>query len=63
MLRGMWIEAHRWIMAANGDRKSMNNPIGSMLAKGLAQQAIDRYFAAIDALLPKQIDNKPSETT
>lgn len=58
----MWIEVHRWVMAANGDRKSMNNPIGIMLAKGLAQQALDRYFAAIDALLPKQIDNKPTES-
>jgi hypothetical protein len=54
LLRGLWRDSHRWMAAANGFDAAFNNPIGRMLAKDLARQELDRYFKAIDDLLPKE---------
>jgi hypothetical protein len=54
LLRGFWRDAHRWMGAANGFDNSFNNPIGRMLAKDIARKELDRYFQAIDDLVPKE---------
>lgn len=59
MLRGIWLDANRWMSKANGDRKATNNPIGRLLAHELAVKSLDGYFKAIDDLLPQ---DKPKET-
>ena len=58
LLRDLWHDAHRWFVAANGQRAAYNNPIGQLLAKDLARKSLDRYFSAIDALIP---NDKPKE--
>lgn len=60
MLRGMWRDAHRWVCKANGDQKSLNNAIGTMLAKELAIKSLDGYFKAIDDLLPPDTPKEPA---
>jgi hypothetical protein len=54
LLRKLARDAHGWMTAANGHNDSFNNPIGRMLAKDLARQELDRYFKAIDDLVPKE---------
>jgi hypothetical protein len=53
-LRGLLHNAHGWMVAANGHKDAFNNPIGRMIAKDVARQDLDRYFKAIDDVLPKE---------
>jgi hypothetical protein len=54
LLRKLWRDAYSWMAAANGHNESFNNPIGRLIAKDLGQKELDRYFQAIDDLLPKE---------
>lgn len=59
-LKAMEFEAYRWGLAATGHKPSYNNPIGKLLAKDLQQQALDRYFNAIEKIIPQKSDKEPA---
>jgi hypothetical protein len=59
-LKALEYEAYRWGLAAMGARPSYNNPIGRLLAKDLQHQALDRYCAAIEKLIPQKEPNEPA---
>lgn len=59
-LKAMELEAYRWGLAASGKRKGYANPIGMMLARDIHRQSIDRYFNAIEKLIPKRKEGEPA---
>lgn len=59
-LKSMEYEAYRWMGAACGKRKAYHNPVGMLLARDIARQALDRYFEAIEKLIPKKKEGEPA---
>lgn len=59
-LKAMELEAYRWGLAAMGHRPSYNNPIGRLLARDLQQNALNRYFEAIEKLIPQKDSREPA---
>jgi hypothetical protein len=59
-LKSMELESYRWGLAVIGSRPAYNNPIGKLLAKDLQKQALDRYFSAIEKIIPQKSDREPA---
>lgn len=53
-LKSLEHAAYLWGLAANGKRQSYNHPIGRMMARDMTKDALDRYFDAIEKIIPKR---------